>query len=59
MSYIFSSGLSGFGSIKIGELLISCTLGIGTALILDQQNKMMEELKDEIKRLNKYFQNEQ
>jgi hypothetical protein len=101
MSYIFSSGLSGFGSIKIGELLISCTLGIGMALILDkllpwqkrlkeletkyeiilsdrmklitklttelarrrelieQQNKMMEELKDEIKRLNKYFQNEE
>ncbi len=27
--------------------------------LIEQQNKMMEELKDEIKRLNKYFQNEQ
>jgi seryl-tRNA synthetase len=108
MSSIFSSGLqgsgsgsglSGFGSIKVGELLISCTLGIGMALILDRilpwqkrlkeletkyeimlsermelitrlttelarrreliehQNKMMEELQAEIKRLNKNFEN--
>ena len=95
-----SSGLSGFGSIKIGELLFSCTLGIGIALILDRvlpwqkrlkeletkyeimlsdrtelitrlttelarrreliehQNKMMEELQDEIKRLNQNFEKE-
>ena len=96
----FGSGLQGFGSIKIGELLFSCTLGIGIALILDRvlpwqkrlkeletkyeimlsdrmelitrlttelarrreliehQNKMMEELQDEIKRLNQNFEKE-
>ena len=46
MISIFSAGLQGFGSVKMGELLFSCTLGIGMALILDRVLPWQKRLKE-------------
>ena len=46
MISIFSASLQGFGSVKMGELLLSCTLGLGMALILDRVLPWQKRLKE-------------